>query len=87
MKEQIAINQAVDVTAVYFQNKKELRTFPKRIEYDGSTYTFRDGLQYLIRRGEDIVRIFDMTDGESNYRLKCDSDQTNWTLVNITPAF
>ncbi|HEV2412366.1 MAG TPA: hypothetical protein VGS28_01010 [Candidatus Saccharimonadales bacterium] len=86
MKEQIAINQEVNVTAVYFQNKKELKTFPKCIEYDGNTYTFREGLQYLIRRGKDIIRIFEMTDGQSNYRLRCNGEETTWTLVNITPV-
>lgn len=78
------INQKVNVTAVYFQNK-QLRTFPKRIELNnGTTYTFREGLECLIKKGEEIIRIFDMTDGAANYRLRCSVDQNDWTLVAIS---
>lgn len=78
------INQKVNVTAVYFQSK-QLRTFPKRIELNnGTTYTFREGLQCLVKKGEEIIRIFDMSDGSANYRLRCSSDQNDWMLESIT---
>jgi len=78
------INQKVNVTAVYFQNK-QLRTFPKRIELNnGTTYTFREGLECLVKKGEEIIRIFDMTDGAASYRLRCGADQNDWTLVAIS---
>jgi hypothetical protein len=77
------INQKVNVTAVYFQSKR-LKTFPRRIEHDGTIYTFQDGLQYLVKKGEQIIRIFDMTDGIANYRLRCTGDQDDWTLVTIS---
>ena len=54
------------------------------MEYRGTVYTFNDGLQYLIKKGESIKRIFDMTDGASDYRLICDENQNDWTLVAIT---
>lgn len=83
MNNRITVNQEVHVTAVYFQSR-ELKTFPKRMEYDGSVYTFRDGLQYLIKKGQDMVQIFDMTDGDASYRLKKDGQSSHWTLVAIT---
>lgn len=85
MNNRIAINQEVNVTAVYFQSS-ELKTFPKRMEFDGTTYTFRDGLQCLIKKGQEMVQIFDMTDGTASYRLRRDGNQSNWTLVTITPC-
>ena len=78
------INQKVNVTAVYFQTK-QLRTFPKRIElHNGTTYTFREGLECLVRKGEEIIRIFDMTDGAANYRLRYSGGQNDWTLETIS---
>jgi hypothetical protein len=87
MSTKIAVNKPVNVTAVYFNNQKDigLREFPKRIEFDGDTYTFlNSGLQYLIKKGRSVVRIFDMTDGTANYRLRQEGDESRWTLVAIT---
>jgi hypothetical protein len=85
MTHRIAVNKEVKVTALYFQNKKELKTFPKRMEFEGDTYTFLEsGLQYFIKKGQAITRIFDMTDGNSTFRLRSDNEQSNWTLVAIT---
>jgi len=74
------INQEVNITAVYFQTGPEMDTLPRRMEWKGQTYTFREGLQKLIGK----VRIFDMFDGERHYRLMSDDDQISWTLVNIS---
>lgn len=55
------------------------------MEYNGNTYTFLEsGLQYLIKRGQKMIQIFDMTDGTDTYRLRFDENDFNWTLVNIT---
>lgn len=75
------INKPVNVTALYFS--KELDTFPKRIELDGETHTFRSGLQCLIKKGKNMVRLFNMTDGRAEYRLKYDQEKSDWTLLAI----
>ncbi len=77
------INEAVNISAWYFTNRRKLSTFPKRMEWGGHSYTFRDGLQYCITKAGSVTRIFDMTDGQSGYRLMCAGD-TDWTLVAIT---
>ncbi len=76
------INQPVSVTSVYFGGRR-FEAYPKRIEFDGTTYTFRDGVQCMIKKGQDVVRVFTMTDGTSRYRLRFATDA--WTLLNITP--
>lgn len=80
----VAVNRSVEITAMYFRNKDGLKTFPRRMEFDGTTYTFRDGLQMLVQKGEDILRVFEMSDGNTNFRLTCDASQKSWTLVDIT---
>jgi hypothetical protein len=85
MGNRVTINKEIAVTAVYFQNNKELRSFPKRIEFDGREYTFLEsGLRYLVQKGQQLVQIFDMTDGVAHYRLRFDTSQQLWTLVDIT---
>lgn len=78
------LNEKVNITGWYFRNRRGLSTYPKRMEYQGSTYTFDEsGLQYLIKKGERILRIFDVTDGASSFRLVNDEALANWTLVAI----
>ncbi len=79
---QVSVNQQVAITSVYF--KKDFTSFPRRMEFDGASYTFRDGLQYCINKGSTMTRIFDMTDGETKFRLKSDREQSSWTLVTMS---
>ena len=76
-----SVNQAVNVNAFYFLNGHGLglKSFPREIEVGEARYTFNDGLQYLVRRGQHVVKLFDMTDGSTTYRLRLEDD--NWTLV------
>ncbi len=74
------INQTVSVNAFYFLNcLGEMKTFPKQIELDNTSYTFNDGLQYLIQKGQQVIRIFEMTDGQTTFRLR--HEDNCWTLV------
>ncbi len=86
MGNRVTINKEVSVTAVYFRNDRELKSYPKRIELEGREYTFMDGLRYLVQKGQKLVQIFDMTDGQAEYRLRFDSHDQLWTLVDITEA-
>lgn len=77
------INKEVQVSAFYFRNqRRNMRSFPKQIELDGTQYTFAEnGLGYLIRTGQSIVRLFDMSDGNNTYRLR--NAGNRWTLVGM----
>jgi len=83
MSNRVVVNREVAVTAVYFQNSRELKSFPRRIEFDGREYTFLNGLRYLVQKGQRLIQIFDMTDGEAEYRLRFDTQERLWTLVDI----
>lgn len=77
------INKKVAITAMSFRHKHGLESFPRRMEYAGGTYTFLDGLQCLIKKGQDVTRIFTMTDGQHEYKLKSNSQQDEWLLLAI----
>ncbi len=73
------INQEVELSAVYFTGR-EMKTFPRRIQYGGSAITFASGLRYLIHKGTNAIKVFDMTAGDGRtYRLR--QDDNTWTLL------
>ena len=85
MKKFEQIDKEINVTAVYFgASRQSLKTFPKRIELDDTTYTFSEGLQFAIQKGQELVKIFDMTDGTAHYRLRNDVGAHSWRLMSIT---
>lgn len=83
MSNRVTINKEVSVTAVYFENNNGLKSFPRRIEVDGREYIFMRGLRYLVQKGQQIIQIFDMTDGQAEFRLRFDNQSSLWTLVDV----
>jgi len=74
------INETVTVNAFYFfASCGKLKTFPRQIEYGQERFTFSDGMQYLVQKGERAIKLFDMTDGSKTYRLRLEGQE--WTLV------
>lgn len=78
------IDKEVSVTAVYFGNGSSFKSFPRQIECDGDTYTFSEGLQLVVKKGQELFKIFDMTDGSAHYRLRNDTATRSWRLLSIT---
>jgi hypothetical protein len=78
-------NKEIEITAVTFRNNPTLERFesyPQRMLYEGREYTFTEsGIRFLIKKGQQLVRLFDVSDGENQYRLRQDEDN-RWTLVN-----
>lgn len=77
------INQLVNVNAFYFTGSRQMRSFPRSIEFGTTNCTFKDGMQYLVRQGQHVVRLFDMSDGNTVYRLRNEND--TWMLVGTRP--
>lgn len=77
------INKEVSVTRVGF--KKNLMAYPRRVEYEGTTYDFIDaGISCIIRSGEHIAQILTLTDGHAQFRLRSDNRGGAWTLLSIS---
>lgn len=74
------IDQAIFVNAYYFTNGQKTKSFPKQIEWENSVYTFIDGIQYLVKKGKNVIRLFDMFDGSKTFRLKQEGE--TWTLLS-----
>lgn len=78
------INKNVEVNSFYFTTGRSFKSFPARITLENQQYSFKSGLQMMVRRGEEVVRLFSMTDGLTNYRLRQENDQ--WTLIGLEPV-
>lgn len=73
------VNQIINVTSFYFANGRNFKSYPRQIEFGNTRTTFVDGIQYLVKQGEKAVKLFDMTDGHTTYRLRNEND--SWTLI------
>ena len=80
------INQDVNIVAYYFHNKgRRLRCFPKSMEWNHRRIVFTEtGMVHPTKKGQRMVHMFDMTDGQADYRLEFDAEQLTWTLVSIS---
>lgn len=79
------MNQEIEINAYRFVNRKGVTGVPRTITVENQRYSFIDtGLQYLIQKGQHLIRLFDMTDGQRVFRLRLEDGQ--WTLVNVKTA-
>lgn len=82
------INKEVTVTGLYFRpsasENRPMKGYPKRMEYEGREYTFiESGLRYIMKKGQRLFEVFDMSDGSKDFRLLFDTSDHNWTLVGV----
>lgn len=79
-------DQDIEITSVYFRNnpaKQRFESYPKRMVMDGREYTFLESsMRYLVHKGQQLVKLFDVSDGQTQYRLRVDGDN-RWTLVGM----
>jgi len=79
-------DREVQITSVYFRDdktKQRLESYPRGMVYEGREYTFAEsGMRYLIQKGQQLVRLFDVSDGQTLFRLRQDDDN-RWTLINM----
>lgn len=84
------INAQIEVTALGFkssprrkQAQHQLESFPKRMLWGDREYAFVDlTMQYLVQKGQQLIKLFDVTDGNISYRLRLEDDR--WTLVGTS---
>ena len=78
----LQVNEQVAITAMGF--RKNLRAYPRRMEFRGNTYDFVDaGLRCLVKCGDMISEIITMSDGVENFCLRKSEVDNQWTLLSI----
>lgn len=77
------INQNVNVTSIRFGRKCE--PIPQRIEFGGRSINFiDDGIRVSVKQGQQLTRLFAMSDGQSQFRLRQAAGESQWQLVSIS---
>jgi hypothetical protein len=76
-----SINKQVAVLAYYFSSAK---CFPKKVQLEnGQELNFvESGLRCLVKKGQEIIQIFNMSDGTNQYRLRFEPENRLWTLLS-----
>lgn len=83
MMKNTKVNEQVTITAIGF--RKNLITYPRRMEFHGVTYNFIDaGIRCLVRCGGCMAEIITLSDGIADYYLRTDNQGNDWTLLSIT---
>lgn len=76
----------IQITSVYFRNNpanQRFESYPRQMVYEGREYTFvEQGMRYLVQKGQELISLFDVSDGQTNYRLRLD-EANHWTLVGM----
>lgn len=77
-------DQEIEITALYFRprNQQPMESYPRQMLYKGREYTFAEaGMRYLIKKGQQFIRLIDVSDGQDTFRLRCDDNC--WTLIGM----
>lgn len=82
------VNAPIEITSLAFSRKPRatrMESFPKRMVWEDREYTFvENGLHFLIDKGQELIRLFDVSDGQTDFRLK--ETDNHWTLVSMRTA-
>ena len=81
-------SQEVSVTSFYYPNGNTKRSFPRRIEFadSGRQLSFiENGLRCIVQKGQDLIEIFTMSDGNTSYRLRHETNSHTWILLAMKP--
>ena len=81
MNDEQFLNEQVDVVAVF----RPGRTMCEPVRFrraNGREVTVTEiGLRHPTTQGKRMVHMFDVTDGEADYRLEFDAERLLWKLV------
>ena len=84
----IEVDERVEVLVRFATHGDPLAIcWPAKMKFRGQVITFTElGLRHPTTRGKRMIHVFDMSDGQNDYRLEFDAEGLTWTLVAILPG-
>jgi hypothetical protein len=81
----IIMNERIDVICVFKrQGNVSSLCMPYKMRYKNREILFTElGLRHPTSAGKRMIHIFDMSDGNNDYRLEFDAEALTWTLTAI----
>ncbi len=83
--EPIYINKPIEVVATFNFKDTASICLPVKIKYQNKITKLTElGLRHPTKKGNRSIHVFDMGDGNNDYRLEFDSETLIWKLIYIT---
>jgi|GEM_PF-197131 len=82
------IHERVEVLSVFNCNGGDQnKCVPRKMKYKNRVITFSElGFRHPTSQGNRMIHVFDMTDGNAEYRIELDAESLTWELVCIIPV-
>lgn len=84
----IIIDERVEVITV-FRKHGEFNTmaFPFKMKFHGQEILFTElAFRHPTYQGKRMIHIFDVSDGQNDYRLEFDAERLIWILKSLIPG-
>jgi hypothetical protein len=81
----VLINERIEVVSIFKRKASAAKLcVPYMMRYKGQDILFTElGLRHPTTAGQRTVHVFDMSDGNNDYRLEFDAESLTWTLVSM----
>ena len=81
MIDETILNEKAEVLAVFYPSERELCR-PVRVRFGRREIDIKEiGLAYPVRKNGEIVHVFDVTDGQADYRLEFSTKYLIWRVT------
>lgn len=89
MNPTIEIGERVSVLTTYrIDSFGRKQFFPYKMHYKGQDIVFKElALKHPTSQGKKMIHVFNMSDGNNDYRLEFDAEGLTWILATMVPAF
>ena len=81
MDNEILLNERVEVVVAFGRGFQACRPVKFRRASGREVIVSEIGLGFPLARGSKMVHIFDVTDGQADYRLEFDAERLTWRLT------
>jgi hypothetical protein len=81
MNDEIFLNERVEVAAIFGDGLNPCRPIKFKRKSGREVLITEIGLRHPSSKGKRMMHIFDVTDGQSDYRLELDSERLTWALT------
>ncbi len=81
MNDELFLNERIEVIAVFGEGLNPCRPVRFRRQSGREVEITEIGLRHPTHPGRRTVHVFDVTDGQADYRLELDSERLTWRLT------
>ena len=81
MNDEVFLNEQIEVLAIFRPGRTMCEPVRFRRKNGREVTVTEIGLRHPTTRGNRTVHVFDVTDGEADYRLEFDSERLVWRLT------